>query len=300
MADDAFACEGGRVECEAILRRCEAHEISPPVALMQLLIAAEDDALVSRIVRASAATSSRVKAVADLLDAHAEGCARITTMLTSGMDSSAPHASVTDGIAFARRLFDWSVQQSEEASVALYSLGDPALLEAATREIVGLFDAWDLLGERRAALDIGCGIGRMEVALASRLGSVHGIDVSKEMIAAARRRCAALTNVTLSVGSGLDLAGVGDASIDFVFAVDSFPYLVQSGMALVDKHFAEAQRVLVPGGDFVVCNFSYRDVARDRDDVRALAESHGLEVRVLGESPFALWDGVAFRLVKGA
>ena len=290
-----------RAECDSIVQRCEAGELSPPVALMQMLIAAEDDALVASVVRERSAASPRATEIARLLEAHAPGCARITAMLKSGMDSPSPHASVEDGVAFSRRLFDWSVQQSEEASVALYSLGDPALLEAATREIVSLFDTWDLLGGRRAALDIGCGIGRLEVALAPQLGTIHGIDVSEEMIAAARRRCAALPNVTLSVGSGFDLADVADGAIDFVFAVDSFPYLVQSGMPLVDAHFDEARRVLAAGGDFVVLNFSYRaDAARDRDEVVSLAAAHGFDVRVLGTSPFALWDGVAFRLVKRA
>ena len=293
--------KSARAECEAIVLRCGAGEVSPPVALMQMLIATEDERLVADVVRARTASSARAAELARLLDEHAHGCARITAMLRSDMDTPAPHATVDEGVAFARRLFDWSVQQSEEASVALYSLGDPSLLAAATSEIVELFDAWGLLGERRAVLDVGCGIGRLEVALAPRVGQIHGIDVSEQMVAAARRRCVGLANVTLSVGSGFDLADVGDGAVDLVIAVDSFPYLVQSGMPLVATHFAEARRVLRPAGDLVVLNFSYRgDALRDRQDVASLSRDHGFDVRVEGATPFTLWDGVAFRLVKCA
>jgi len=67
------------------------------------------------------------------------------------MDSPDPAPSVEEGIAFCERLFDWSVQQSEEASVALYSLGNPELLERATREIVVQLE---LVGELDDVLDV--------------------------------------------------------------------------------------------------------------------------------------------------
>ena len=83
----------------------------------------------------STATSS-FASLRTLLAANREGCQRIADMLASGVDSDRPASSVEEGIAFCRRLFDWSVQQSPEASVALYSLGNPVLLAAATEEIV--------------------------------------------------------------------------------------------------------------------------------------------------------------------
>jgi len=58
------------------------------------------------------------------------------------------------------------VRQSEEASVALYSLGNPELLAAATREVVERMNEWAVLAPMRDALDVGRGIGRMESALA--------------------------------------------------------------------------------------------------------------------------------------
>ena len=59
-------------------------------------------------------------ALAVMLDRNRSGCDRIVRMFHSRVDSDDPADSVADGIAFCKRLFDWSVQQSAEASVALF------------------------------------------------------------------------------------------------------------------------------------------------------------------------------------
>jgi ubiquinone/menaquinone biosynthesis C-methylase UbiE len=121
------------------------------------------------------------------------------------------------------------------------------------------------------------------------------------MISVARRRSEGLRNVSFSTCTGMDLRGFDDESFDLVFAVDSFPYLVQSGMALVRTHFAEAARVLRANGELVILNFAYgTDASNDCDDVAALATAHGFEVLVAGTTPFALWNGTAFRLRRRA
>ena len=296
-----------------ILSACLAGDISPPVALMQLLIQTEDAARVrglladvrDRALASSATTHAphvRERAVAlDRLAAeHERGARRIEAMLGSGMDTSAPAATVDEGIAHCERLFDWSVSQSEETSVALYSLGSAEILGEATAEVVALFEEWGVLGAERDVLEIGCGIGRFQVALASRAREVEGIDVSSGMIDAARRRTAGMDNVHVARSTGRDLSLFEDARFDLVFAVDTVPYLVQSGMPLVEHHFAEARRVLRPGGDFVILNFSYRDdPAADRADVDRLAAAHGFDVLIDGTFPFALWNGAAWRMRAG-
>jgi ubiquinone/menaquinone biosynthesis C-methylase UbiE len=207
----------------------------------------------------------------------------------------APPTSPEEAVATVRAFFDEAVREDEMASVAAYSLGSPELLDRATDEVVDLFDRWGLLDAGRTALEIGCGIGRMQAALAPRLGEVHGVDVSPAMIAAARRRCAGLANVHLTVGSGLDLAGFPAARFDLVFAVDSFPYVHQGGHELVEAHFRETARVLKPGGDFAILNFSYRgDLALDCEDVEQLSADWGFQLEVGGVEPFDFWDGVAF------
>ena len=279
---------------EGIVERYRSGAISPPVTVMQLLIETED------VAAARAAVSERgVDELEQLIAANAEGCERIAAMLRADVDSPQPARSVEEGIAFCERLFDWSVQQSEEASVAMYSLGNPQLLERATAEIVEQLKAWGAVTRNTALLDIGCGIGRLLVALAPAVRTATGIDVSAEMVKAARRRCAPHSNVTVLKGDGYGLGELGNESFDLAIAVDSFPYLRQSGYALAGRYFAESARVLKPGGELVILNYSYSDDdGANANEVRTLAAENGLEVLVAGERPFTLWDGVAFRMIK--
>jgi ubiquinone/menaquinone biosynthesis C-methylase UbiE len=291
------------------LKRCLSGLMSPPVALMQLLISTEDtaevramvDEVTERAALLSRATDSllrdRVDELTQLLVENEPGCEKIAAMLRSNVDSPEPARSVEEGIAFCERLFDWSVQQSEEASVALYSLGNAQLLERATREVITQLELWNVISQKRVVLDIGCGIGRIASELAPHVKEVYGVDVSARMIDAALRRCAPLENVRLFKGSGRDLRGFADASFDAAIAVDTFPYLYQSGQALVAKYFAEARRVLRAGGDLVILNYSYRgDDDADVSDIRRMAAEHGFDVVVCGERPFGVWDGLAFHL----
>ncbi|HET7456160.1 MAG TPA: methyltransferase domain-containing protein [Gemmatimonadaceae bacterium] len=294
-----------------ILARCLAGTVSPQVALMQMICESESSAAVRAAIDVVTARTDadsraddsivrdRVDDLTRILVDHEDGVDRIVDMLKSGVDSSAPAATVEEGLAFCERLFDWSVLQSEEASVALYSLGSADTLERATDEVVALLDAWGVLGPTRRVLQIGCGIGRFERALAGRVAEAHGVDISAEMVRAARRRCAGLANVHLEKSSGRDLALYEAARFDLVYAVDTFPYLLQSGPELVDRHFAEARRVLVPGGEFAIFNFSYRgDLAADRADVERLAAEHGFTLLTDGVRPFTLWDGAVWRMEK--
>ncbi len=299
------------LEHREILVRCLSGSLSPAVALMQLLIDTEDASVVRSIVneigeRAAAvsrATDSllrdKVDDLTQLMVENELGCERIAEMLRSNMDSPAMAPTVEAGIAFCERLFDWSVQQSEEASVALYSLGSPTLLESATREIIDQLDRMNVLGRDKTVLDIGCGIGRISAELAPRVRDVHGIDVSRGMINIALRRCDPFTNVHLLKTTGHDLRDFGDAMFETVIAVDTFPYINQSGSALVESHFSEAARVLKPLGDFVIFNYSYSgDDDADNADVRRLAAEYGFHLTVAGERPFTIWNGLAFHLRK--
>jgi SAM-dependent methyltransferase len=288
----------------SIVERYMAGEISAPVTLMQLLIETEDADRARATIDALDATrsenaSERVESLKELFTANESGCQRIAGMLRADVDSPKPARSVEEGISFCEKLFDWSVQQSEEASVALYSLGNPALLEQATSEIVTQLASWNAITPQTTVLDIGCGIGRMLIALAPMVRRAIGIDVSANMVDAARRRCAQLANVSVMKGDGRGLGGVRNASCDVALAVDSFPYLRQSGYELVEAFFAESARVLVPKGQLIILNYSYSQTGdADVAEVRTLCGKHGFEVLEAGTRPFDIWDGVAFRLAR--
>ncbi|RWE44480.1 MAG: class I SAM-dependent methyltransferase [Mesorhizobium sp.] len=195
--------------------------------------------------------------------------------------------------------FDAAAAVSAAASVQLSSLGDEERLSAATQEIAEWLDRQGFTGADREILDIGCGIGRFESALAKACGRLIGIDISQEMLSIAASRCKGLANVEFRNTSGLDLAGFADASFDGVLAVDSFPYLVLAHVA--EQHFSETARVLKRPGWLVLLNYSYRGShLLDREEVGRLATQYGMQLIVDGERPFRHWDGVAFVLTLSA
>jgi SAM-dependent methyltransferase len=299
-----------------VLVQCLAGELSPQAALLRMvrdtesvtLVRAAVDEVTERAASSSRAGDNLVRdRVDDLTELFVEneaGCERVAEMLRSSLEASGPAATVDDGIALCAQLFDRRVREGGEGgegdSAPLYPPVNPELLERATREIVEQLERWGVVGPEKTVLQIGCGIGRFETALAPRVREAHGIDVSAEMIRVAERRCEALPNVFLALTPGHDLSQFGDATFDLVYAVDSFPYIVEAGPALVARHFAEARRVLKPGGSFVIFNFSYRgDPVADGAEVRRLAAASGLEVVAEGVRPSAVWDGVGWRMRKG-
>jgi SAM-dependent methyltransferase len=288
-------------EARLVLEDYLAGEIAPAIALSRLVLAlgevAEVEALIDAAERAweppvPAALTRLIRMLRD----NRRGLERVAVNLVEHPDPARPFDSPEEGIAITRRFFDRAVRRGEEASVAAHSLGDAKILAKTTREVVDLLDRWGALGADRHTLEIGCGIGRFQVALAPKVAAAHGIDFAPQMIAASRKRCAGLPNVFLSVSSGRDLTGFADASLDLVLAVDSFPYIHHAGPELVETHFREAARVLRPGGELAIFNYSYRDdTDADRREFSRLAAAHGFEVLLAGEQPFRVWDGIAFR-----
>ena len=251
--------------------------VSPEVALARLLLAGtKPEAIDDPALRA-------------LLRTHRRTIARMRAML-AGMD----HAAPADVASIAAR-FDRAVRLAPEASVAAYSLGDPAILAAATAELVGWLRAEHLVPPGSDVLDLGCGIGRVAAALAPLCRSVLGVDVAAGMIAEARRRHAA-PNLSFATIASDGLAGLPAQGFDLVLAVDVFPYLVQAGVAA--RHVADAARVLRPGGHLAIFNLSYRGPEADRADAARWAADQGLGLRLAGAAAFTLWDATAFLLAK--
>jgi SAM-dependent methyltransferase len=262
---------------------------SPPVALMRLMLSGMPASEVAARLRE--AGDPALEPLRRLAEAAGDGLLLLQRMVEAGAEHG------PGGVEVAREMFDRLVRISPEGSVAAYSLGDPRLLGEATAEVLAWLRGLGLLAGRPAVLDLGCGIGRFCLALAEDAACVLGLDVSPGMVEVARERCAAHPAIRIAQAGGRDLAGVPDASFDMVLAVDVFPYLVQAGVA--EAHLREAARVLRPGGQLAVLNFSYQGAETDRREVPALAARAGLEVLECGTAPFRLWDGLAFRMRRG-
>lgn len=276
------------------------------VALMQLLVtcAEPDEAALTLATAGRAATeagdsaaANRIAAVADLLSATPNAFAIVRDVL-DGLDHAHPPG---DELAYWAAAFDRAAREHPEAGVALYAFGDPQRLAAVTAEVADRLFEWGLVQAETEALDIGCGIGRFERALAPRIRHITGIDLSAGMIEAARARTADLANVAFRPASGRDLAGFPEAGFDLVLIVDAFPYIVDAGTDLAHAMFREASRVLRPAGHLAIFNYSYRgDRARDVADLRTFAAEAGLELIRDASADFSLWDADTFILRKEA
>ena len=287
-------------DIQRIVDRYLRSEASASMVLMELVQLTEDPAALARALPKLDGEPARLRELSQHLAENEAGCRTIVRMIRQRLDSPEVAGDADDGIDRCRKLFDASVAESEESSVALYSLGSPELLAAATDEVIDVLEDWGVLGRQRDALEIGCGIGRLMVPLCSRVRSVVGTDVSSGMISAATRRLDGFANASVQMTTGHDLSEFGSGSMDLVYCVDTFPYMVLSGPALVERHFQEIRRVLRPAGDFVLFNYAY---GRPREDANreVLALAHGAELQVIraDESPFRIWNGIGWLMRRG-
>jgi SAM-dependent methyltransferase len=285
---------------QPIVDRYLRSEASASMVVMELVQHTEDTTALARALPALAGDPARLHELAQHLADNEAGCRTIVRMIRQRLDSPEVARDAEEGIERCRKLFDASVAESEESSVALYSLGNPELLAAATDEVIGVLEDWGVLGLRRDALEVGCGIGRLMVPLSSRVRSAVGTDVSSGMISAATCRLKGFSNTSVHLTTGQNLSEFNSGAMDLIYSVDTFPYLVLSGPALVERHFREVQRVLRPGGDFVLFNYAY---GRSREDANGevLALAHGAELQVIraDESPFRIWNGIGWLMRKG-
>jgi SAM-dependent methyltransferase len=102
------------------------------------------------------------------------------------------------------------------------------------------------LPRRHAALEIGCGPGRLIRPLARHFAEIHGVDVSDEMVRLARERLGDTPNAHPHHGSGADLAQFADETFDFVYSYAVFQHI--PSRQVVFDYLREARRVLRIGG----------------------------------------------------
>jgi 2-polyprenyl-3-methyl-5-hydroxy-6-metoxy-1,4-benzoquinol methylase len=100
--------------------------------------------------------------------------------------------------------------------------------------------------QRKAALDFGCGVGRMARSLAAHLESYTGIDISEPMIVLARewhRDCGQCRFMLNTTG---DLRVFDSASFDLIYSRFVLQHL--PSRELVESYLRDFIRVLKPGG----------------------------------------------------
>jgi ubiquinone/menaquinone biosynthesis C-methylase UbiE len=98
-------------------------------------------------------------------------------------------------------------------------------------------------------LEIGPGGGRWTAALLERASAYVGIDISASCVDVCREKFAGNPKARFEVGSGTDLKGLADKSVDALWSFDVFVHINQ---AEVEKYADEFRRVLRPGAVGVI------------------------------------------------
>jgi len=123
-------------------------------------------------------------------------------------------------------------------------------------------------GERKAALDFGCGVGRLTQALAGYFEQCTGVDIAQSMVTKARE-LSKHPNCTFVVNTQDNLRVFPDSQFDLV---STFIVLQHIGSrAAIKSYIAEFVRVLKPEGLLVFQLPSHVPVIRGRSQLRRRA-----------------------------
>jgi ubiquinone/menaquinone biosynthesis C-methylase UbiE len=153
---------------------------------------------------------------------------------------------------------DWDARARENAkhyvATSRTTWEDDDFFRSGTEEVRELVEKYcaDICGGRFPAemriLEIGCGAGRMTLALSRIFGRVDAVDISPEMIAQARVALRMCTNVHLYVNNGTDLSIFPDNNFDFAISAIVFQHIPKQ--AIVENYVQETWRVLRPNSLF--------------------------------------------------
>ncbi len=103
------------------------------------------------------------------------------------------------------------------------------------------------------ALEIGCGPGRLLRPMSAHFGEIHGVDISDEMVARARRRLGHIPHAHAHVARNSNLEMFCGESFDFVYSYAVFQHIPSREVVL--GYLRETWRVLKPGG-FMRCQIN--------------------------------------------
>jgi ubiquinone/menaquinone biosynthesis C-methylase UbiE len=95
-------------------------------------------------------------------------------------------------------------------------------------------------------VDVGCGSGRWSVMVAPRVGHLHLLDVSREVLAVARENLAQANNVSFHLASVGDIP-LDDNSLDFAFSLGVLHHVPDTSAAI-----RAIAAKLKPGAPFLV------------------------------------------------
>lgn len=121
--------------------------------------------------------------------------------------------------------------------------------EGTVEAVLEQAEAAGLYVRNGAALDFGCGIGRLTFALAKRFDHVTGVDASPTMLAKAAELHPPVANCELALNDTDDLAALASGSFDLVLCLYVLQHL--ESVQVIERFLCELVRVARPGGAVV-------------------------------------------------
>lgn len=174
--------------------------------------------------------------------------------------------------------------------------GEGFLSPGGPEEVARILEGTDLTGKH--VMDIGCGIGGIEVLLAGKYGAarVTGIDIEEPLIRRSRDR-AARAGLADRVEFQLVEPGpfpFAEASFDAVFSKDSMIHIPDKPAL-----FAEVFRVLRPGGLFLASDWMQNAAGPSSPEMKTFVETSGLSfaMGITDELP-AMLEAAGFRDIR--
>ena len=113
-----------------------------------------------------------------------------------------------------------------------------------------------------AALDFGCGVGRLTRALSKRFKHVVGSDMSASMLTEAKRVNGDFKNITFAQNSPGKLDTVSEDALDFIYSIIVLQHMPKQRQAVFIRAFC---RALKPGGILQFQALSHRHINTARD-----------------------------------
>jgi len=134
---------------------------------------------------------------------------------------------------------DWTDEEFFES-------GERAVAEQIRNDMINICQGND--PKEMRVIEIGCGAGRVTRALARLFGEVHGVDVSGEMVALARKALAGTPNAFVYQNNGKDLSVLPPGPFDFAFSTIVFQHI--PSREVIYSYVREVHRLLRPGALF--------------------------------------------------